>query len=78
MIFYFLGHHGAYNIAARFLRTWNFGAKNIAARFRLAIISVLRISLGGFLIASQGYRFFHGVSKHISEYRKQFSRHRKR
>ena len=47
-------HHGAYNIAARFLRSWNFGAKNIAARFRPAIISVLWISPGGFLIASQG------------------------
>ena len=47
-------HHGAYNIAARFLRSWNFGAKNIAARFRPAIISVLWISPGAFLIASQG------------------------
>ena len=47
-------HHGANNIAARFLCTWNFGAKNIDARFCWTGISVLRVSPGGFLIASWG------------------------
>ena len=44
-------HLGAHNIAARFLRSGNFGAENFAAPFSLAIISVLSISSGGFLIA---------------------------
>ena len=40
-----------------FFAKWNFGAKNIAAQFFRALFSVLRVSLGGFLIASQGYDF---------------------
>ena len=51
----FAPNWSADNIASDFQCSWNFGAKNIAAQFLQAIFSVLRISPGGFLIASQGY-----------------------